>query len=175
MFPRSFAVSSFGSTSGLVSGKVMALPPPPPLRTGHDGFLSSGSSRSKPRRSGAGFPDRFCLSCCLYEPCLQPSDMTFMTGPVELVPIRSRAGGCTHAVLFACSFAISSCVGSACGFVMNYQLEVGLLSQRSDVATPVRPITGRHSLSPASSARRTDSGPCGHACLMEAVQRVYPI
>ena len=34
--------------------------PPPPIRNGHDGFLSSGSSGSKLRRGGAGFHDRFC-------------------------------------------------------------------------------------------------------------------
>ena len=38
--------------------------------------------------------------CCLYEPCLQPSDMTLMFGPVELFPIRGLAGGCTHGILF---------------------------------------------------------------------------
>ena len=37
-----------------LSGKDTALPPCPPLRTGHDGFLSSGSSRSK--RGGSAAP-----------------------------------------------------------------------------------------------------------------------
>lgn len=35
------------TTSGRTSGKRAALRPLPPLRTGHDGFLSSGSSRRK--------------------------------------------------------------------------------------------------------------------------------
>jgi len=41
---------------------------------------------------------------------------------------------------------------------MNDPLEVGSLSRWSDVATPILPITGRHSLAPASSARYPNSG-----------------
>jgi hypothetical protein len=43
-------------------------------------------------------------------------------------------------------------------------LEVCLLSQRSDVSTPVHSITERHSLFPASSTRCPISVPCGNAC-----------
>ena len=43
-------------------------------------------------------------------------------------------------------------------------LEVCLLSQRSDVATPIRSVTERLSLSPASSTRCPISVPCGNAC-----------
>ncbi len=43
-------------------------------------------------------------------------------------------------------------------------MEVSLLSQRSDVATPIRSITERHSLFPASFTRCPNSVPCGNAC-----------
>lgn len=43
-------------------------------------------------------------------------------------------------------------------------LEVCLLSQRSDVAAPIRSVTERLSLSPASSTRCPISVPCGNAC-----------
>jgi hypothetical protein len=43
-------------------------------------------------------------------------------------------------------------------------LEVCLLSQRSDLATPIRSVTERLSLSPASSTRCPISVPCGNAC-----------
>ena len=49
------------------------------------------------------------------------------------------------------SFAISSCEGSACCFVTNDPLEVSPLSRRNDIATPIRPITGRLLLFPISS------------------------
>ena len=47
----------------------------------------------------------------------------------------------------------SSFEGSTGSLVTNDLLEVGPLARRSDVATPIRPITGRHWLSPASFAR----------------------
>jgi len=47
---------------------------------------------------------------------------------------------------------------------MNCQLEVGPLSRQSDVATPIRPITGRHSLSPVSSSRWPVMRPRGRTC-----------
>jgi hypothetical protein len=73
------------------------------------------------------------------------------------------------------SFAISSREGSARFLVINDQLEVCLLSQRSDVATPIRSITERHSLSPASLTRHLNSAPCGDACRNPARCRVYSV
>jgi hypothetical protein len=71
------------------------------------------------------------------------------------------------------SFAISSCEDSVSSFVNHDQLEVCLLSQRSDVATPIRSITERHSLSPASFTRCPGNVPYGNACPEEADQRAY--
>jgi len=73
------------------------------------------------------------------------------------------------------SFAISSYEGSACCFVTNDLLEVCLLAQQSDVVTPIRPITGRHSLVPASSTCHPISGPYDRACLSEAECQAYRV
>ena len=59
---------------------------------------------------------------------------------------------------------ISSREDSVSSFVIHDQLEVNLLSQRGDVATPTRSITEWHSLFPASSTRYPGNVPCGHAC-----------
>jgi len=48
---------------------------------------------------------------------------------------------------------------------MNDLLEVSPLARWDNVPTSIRPITGRPSLSPASSACRLISVPCGSACL----------
>ena len=65
-----------------------------------------------------------------------------------------------------CSIFIcfSSREDSVSSLVNHDQLEVCLLSQRSNVATPIHSITGRLSLSPASSTRCLDSAPCGNTC-----------
>jgi hypothetical protein len=71
------------------------------------------------------------------------------------------------------SFAISSFEGSDSSLVTSDLLEVSLLAQRGDVAAPIRPITGRPLLFPASSTRHSISAPCGDACLtIEAECRV---
>ncbi len=59
---------------------------------------------------------------------------------------------------------ISSHKDSVSSLVNHDQMEVSLLSQRSDVATPIRSITERHSLFPASFTRCPNSVPCGNAC-----------
>ena len=65
-----------------------------------------------------------------------------------------------------CSILIcfSSREDSVSSLVNHDQLEVCLLSQRSDVATPIRSITERHSLFPASFTRYPNSVPCGSTC-----------
>jgi hypothetical protein len=63
--------------------------------------------------------------------------------------------------IFIC---ISSGEDSVSSFVNHDPLEVCLLSQRSDVATPIRSITERRSLSPASFTRCLNSVPRGDAC-----------
>src|SRR5213082_2052274 len=70
-----------------------------------------------------------------------------------------------HTWLAPRSFAISSYAGSARFLVTNDPLEVCPFARRSDVATPIRSITERPSLSPASSARHHLGVPCGRACL----------
>jgi hypothetical protein len=72
------------------------------------------------------------------------------------------------------SFAISPYEGSAHSLVTNDPLEVSPLSRRS--RTPIRSITERPWLFPASSARHSLSVPCGRACLQwEAKCRVYDV
>jgi len=58
---------------------------------------------------------------------------------------------------------------------MNDLLEVGPLARQDNVAISIRPITARHLLSPASSARQLIGAPCGYACLDEASCRVYRV
>src|SRR5437867_6266811 len=70
-----------------------------------------------------------------------------------------------HTWLTPRSFAISSCAGSARFLVTNDPLEVSPFARRDDVAVPIRPITERHWLFPASSARHLNSAPCGDTCL----------
>ena len=83
---------------------------------------------------------------------LQPSDLTFTVSPVESVPTRSPCRR-MHTRIALRSFAVSSCEGSASFLVTNDPLEVCPFARRSDVATPIRSITERPSLFPASSAR----------------------
>jgi hypothetical protein len=73
-----------------------------------------------------------------------------------------------HTQIALCSFAISSYEGFASFLVTHDRLEVCLFAQRGDVAAPIRFITKRHSLFPASSARHPGSAPCDDTCLNEA-------
>ena len=68
---------------------------PPPLRTGRESFPSSGSSRYKAPRERSRFHDG-CMPCCLYDTGLQPPDLAFRFGPVDLVPIWRSVRGRTH-------------------------------------------------------------------------------
>ena len=112
---------------------------------------------------------------CLDDTRLQPSDLTFTLSPVKLFPSDRLAGGCTRSFSLR-SFAISSCEGSASSLVTNDPLEVCPFARRSDVATPVRSITERPSLFPASSARHPVSVPCGRACPAAGAEcRVYNV
>jgi hypothetical protein len=81
-----------------------------------------------------------------------------------------------HTLFYLRSFAISSCEGSTSFLVTNDLLEVCPFALWGDVATPVRSITERPSLSPASSARHPVSVPYGRACPKAgAVWRVYNV
>ena len=102
--------------------------------------------------------------CCLDDTRLQPSDLTFTLSPVQSVPKWSPCRR-MHTRIDPRSFAISSCEGSTSFLVTNDPLEVCPFARRGDVATPIRSITERPSLSPASSARHPLSVPCGRACL----------
>jgi hypothetical protein len=74
------------------------------------------------------------------------------------------------------SFAISFRAGSARFLVTNDPLEVSPFAWQDDVAVPIRSVTERPLLFPASSARHLDSAPCDDACLtIEARCRVYPV
>jgi hypothetical protein len=55
------------------SGKEVALPPLPPLRTGRETFASSGSSRTKAPRERSRCHDGRIPSWLLYDTRLQPS------------------------------------------------------------------------------------------------------
>jgi len=63
------------------------------------------------------------------------------------------------------SFAISSRESSASCLVTNDPLEVSPFARQDNVAVPIRSITERPSLFPASLARHPLSVPCGCACL----------
>jgi len=63
------------------------------------------------------------------------------------------------------SFAISSRESSASCLVTNDPLEVSPFARQDHVAVPIRSITERPSLFPASSAPHLDSVPYGNACL----------
>jgi hypothetical protein len=73
-----------------------------------------------------------------------------------------------HTQIALCSFAISSYEGFASFLVTHDRLEVCLFAQRGDVAAPIRFVTKRRSLFPASSARNPRSAPCDDTCLNEA-------
>src|SRR5450631_4566694 len=64
------------------------------------------------------------------------------------------------------SFAISSLDGSACSLVLHDLLEVCLLIAEK-LPLPIRPITERHLLFPASSLRK----PVGDSC--EALSQIF--
>jgi hypothetical protein len=72
--------------------------------------------------------------------------------------------------IFIC---VSSYEDSVSSFVNHDLLEVCLLSQRGDIATPIRSITERLSLSLASSTRCLSSVPYGNACPRGAGHRAY--
>src|SRR5271169_4130586 len=63
------------------------------------------------------------------------------------------------------SFAISSCEGLHALSSQTTRWKLARLRGGVEIATPIRPITGRLSLFPASSARHPHSEPCGCACL----------
>jgi hypothetical protein len=55
----------------------------------------------------------------------------------------------------------TACAGWLTVHARRHQREVCPLSRWGDVATPIRPITGRHSLSPSSFTRCPIGSPCG--------------
>jgi hypothetical protein len=71
------------------------------------------------------------------------------------------------------SFAISSFEGFASSLVTNDPLEFGPLARQS--IAPIRSITERPSLSPASYACHPHSPPCGAACLPQAGCQAYHV
>jgi hypothetical protein len=73
-----------------------------------------------------------------------------------------------HTQIALCSFAISSYEGFASFLVTHDRLEVCPFARWGDVAAPIRFITKRRSLFPASHARHPGSAPCDDACLNEA-------
>jgi hypothetical protein len=81
-----------------MSGKGAGFHRPPPLRTGHDGFLSSGSSRYKALLAQSRPHDRSDLSCCLYDACIQPTERDTQTLTSGLVPGELPAGRGTHGI-----------------------------------------------------------------------------
>lgn len=92
--------------------------------------------------------------CCLHNTRLQPAYVAFDTGPINAVP--SHAGRCTCP---CCSIHLlsSRLAGSTNSLAKRDHEEVCPLSRRVmfQPTTPVRPITGQHSLFPQSCSRTT--------------------
>ena len=108
----------------------------------------------------ASFPGR------LRNTPLQPSNGAMRLRPVDAVSVDLAAGGRTsHA--HDCHLPVLLCDGSANSLARRNQPEVCSLSggMMSDISsTPIRTITARHSLFPASHTRIPIGVPCGSLC-----------
>ena len=108
----------------------------------------------------ASFPGR------LRNTPLQPSNGAMRLRPVDAVPVDLAAGGRTsHG--HDCHSPVLLCDGSANSLARRDQPEVCSLSGgvMSDISsTPIRTITARHSLFPASHTRIPIGVPCGSLC-----------
>jgi hypothetical protein len=137
------------------SGSEEALLPPRPLRTGHAGFLAPGSSiGQRTRRLGArGCP--IGLGTNLGVTTAEPATEMFSVAagapatavaavPTSLHPSRRRLADASRP---------PTPEGSRPAFAGG------------NVPTPIRPITGRHSLAPSSCTRSPIGSPCGSLSL----------
>src|SRR5271170_5011023 len=138
------------------SGKEVALPPLPPLRTGRETFASSGSSRTKAPRERS----RYHTMCHLYDTRLQPPRLVFTLGPVNLsrcaaLPEDAHMDKST----FIC---FSSYEGSTGSLVTN-----DLAGSRPACAAGLKPqplsvrLQDGLGFLQRSSARHSHSTPCG--------------
>lgn len=128
------------------SGKGAASPSPPPLRTVRASFPAYGSSIGQ----------RTCHSTRL-------SALALTTTCTLLRESQQRNRRKPHQQEHCAPTDISALlpqVGLLTAHVRQHQREVCRLSPRSDVATPIRPITDRPSLAPSSSTRRLISFSC---------------
>ena len=113
--------------------------------------------------------------CCLDDTRLQPADAAFTLSPVNLVPRCRLAGGCTRGFIRVhLRFPPAKVLRVFSSRTTRWKS--ARLHGGDDVATPIRSITERPSLFPASSARHPVSVPCGRACLhSKAGCRVYHV
>jgi hypothetical protein len=129
-------------------GKTGALPPQPPLRTGHDSFPSYGSSTPKadPVR---GHPST---------PCWQYTGLLCDTNLLSLYQCLAW-GACISAHLLS----------PLRRFIRRFRNGApggrGRSFEPGDVSTRIHPITGCHLLLPPSQARIPISVPCGFTFL----------
>jgi hypothetical protein len=142
------------------SGKEVALPPLPPLRTGRETFASSGSSRTKAPRERS----RCHTMCHLYDTRLQPPRLAFTLGPGQSVPVRCLARRRTHGQIHVHLLFL---LRRFYRFSRNERpcWKSARLRGRVETATPIRPITGRPWLSPAFLCPHSHNAPCGNVCL----------
>jgi hypothetical protein len=141
------------------SGKEVRSPPPPPLRTVRAPFNAYGSSieqRPCVARPGSAPPahDTPYGTRSPHWPWGRPGHYYGRAG------YRRSAGAAPRALPPAtvllcplCRLAVGSCPSTPGGSQLAFA--------RGDLATPIRPATGRRSLPPPSFTRRPIGSPCG--------------
>jgi hypothetical protein len=131
------------------SGKGELLPAPPPLRTVHAPFNAYGSSiEQRIREDTRWSPQAERATWTLLRQSRLPKCFRWRR-PHQQRSLRPRR-----------RFCFASYAGWLTVRVHRHQREVSPLS-RGVTFSPVRPVTGRHSLSPSSFTRRPIGSPCG--------------
>ena len=131
------------TTSCRTSGKEVALPSPPPLRTVRATFTAYGSSLCK-RLLRDALPPLRAKTTARYS---SAAAACFQGRPHQQA-LPPPTSACLLQRLVELSRAARP-EGSLPAFAWG------------DIATPIRPITGRRSLAPSSSARLRVGRPCG--------------
>ena len=141
------------------SGKEVLSPAPPPLRTGRAPFNASGSSieqRLCVARPGSAPPahDTPYETRSPHWPWGQPGRYYASAGYRRSAEAAPRAlPPVTDLLCPPSRLAVGSRPPTPGGSQLAFA--------RGDVATPIRPVTGRPSLAPPSSTRRPVGSPCG--------------
>ena len=132
-----------------------ALLPPRPLRTGHAGFLAPGSSIGQRAHLSRARGCPIGLGANLGVTTAEPA--TEMTSVAAGAPATAVAAVPTYLQPSPRRLADASRPPTPGGSQPPFGW--------GDVATPIRPITGRHSLAPPSFTRSPFGLPCGSLSL----------